>query len=96
MHLIKPGPKTRAVTLISTSLDTNAWKQLPFPSLDIVVMQLTGDFGSCTLFNIYNDCIHNNTMKELGKYLESHVRQIRPSAHDHIETTKLTQELALS
>jgi hypothetical protein len=69
---------------ISTSLDTNTWKQLLFPSPDVVVVQLTGDYGKCTLINIYNDCKHNNTLETLGKYLETEIRQIRPSAHDHM------------
>ncbi|KAF9235753.1 hypothetical protein BU15DRAFT_20990, partial [Melanogaster broomeanus] len=50
-----PDIKSRAVTLISTSLNTNSWTQLPFPSPDIIVIQLVGEFGHCTIFNIYND-----------------------------------------
>ena len=83
-HLIKPNPKTRAVMLISTSLDTNAWKQLPFPSPDIVIVQLSGDYGNCTLINIYNDCKNNDTLDTLGKYLDAKIHQIRPTTHDHM------------
>lgn len=83
-HLIKPNPKTRAITLISTSLDTNAWKQVPFPSPDVVIVQLTGAYGTCALINIYNDCKHNQTLVMLREYLVSNITQIRPSAHDHM------------
>ncbi|KIK96754.1 hypothetical protein PAXRUDRAFT_137789, partial [Paxillus rubicundulus Ve08.2h10] len=50
-----PESKLRATTLISTSINTNSWMQLPFPSPDVVIIQLVGTFGCCTLFNIYND-----------------------------------------
>lgn len=67
-HFIKLNPKSWAVTLISTSIDTNAWKQLPFLSPDVVIIQVTGNYWTCTLINIYNDCKHNHneTIKELG------------------------------
>ncbi|KAF9239979.1 hypothetical protein BU15DRAFT_28137, partial [Melanogaster broomeanus] len=47
------APKSRAALLISTSLDSNSWSQLPFPSPDVVVIQVTGNFSCCTIFNIY-------------------------------------------
>ena len=50
----------------------------------MVIIQLTGNYGTCTLINIYNDCKHNETIKELGKYLETNIRQVIPSAHDHM------------
>ncbi|KIK33070.1 hypothetical protein CY34DRAFT_35402, partial [Suillus luteus UH-Slu-Lm8-n1] len=45
----------RAIMLVSTSLNTNDWKQLSFPSSDVVVIQLSSPVGKCTIFNIYND-----------------------------------------
>ncbi|KAG1784833.1 uncharacterized protein HD556DRAFT_1231849, partial [Suillus plorans] len=50
-----PELTSRAVTLISKTLDTNSWQQIPFPSPDVVVTQFRGPFGRCTIFNIYND-----------------------------------------
>lgn len=83
-HFIKPKPKTRAVTLISTSLDTNAWKQIPFPSPDVIIAQPTGTYGTCAIINIYNDCKHNETIETVRKYLDSNITPIRPTAHDHM------------
>ncbi|KAH7902847.1 hypothetical protein BJ138DRAFT_1021457, partial [Hygrophoropsis aurantiaca] len=54
-HFTHPEARTRAVTLISTKLDTNHWTQIPFPSSDVVVIQFSGVYGKCTIFNIYND-----------------------------------------
>ncbi|KAJ8580392.1 hypothetical protein M405DRAFT_753314, partial [Rhizopogon salebrosus TDB-379] len=54
-HYSHPPQRTRATLFISTSLDTNTWKQLPFPSSDVVIVQLSGTYGKCTIINIYND-----------------------------------------
>ncbi|KAF9232504.1 hypothetical protein BU15DRAFT_54923, partial [Melanogaster broomeanus] len=52
-HLSQPELTSRAVTLISKTLNTNHWQQIPFPSPDVVVTQFHGPFGRCTLINIY-------------------------------------------
>ncbi|KIK34517.1 hypothetical protein CY34DRAFT_33211, partial [Suillus luteus UH-Slu-Lm8-n1] len=62
LHYTQPQHKTRAVTLISASLDTNSWKQISFPSSDVVIIQLSGPYGNCTIFNIYNDCNSSSTL----------------------------------
>ncbi|KAG2335917.1 hypothetical protein BDR05DRAFT_897481, partial [Suillus weaverae] len=54
-HLTNPQRRSRAITLVNTSLNTNHWKQIPFLSSDIVITQLTGPYGCCSIFNIYND-----------------------------------------
>lgn len=79
-----PGLTSRAVTLISKSFDTNSWQQIAFPSPDVVVIQLRGPFGRCTIFNIYNDCILTRTQDSLASFLEREVANIRPSADDHM------------
>ncbi|KAG1817233.1 uncharacterized protein BJ212DRAFT_1270724 [Suillus subaureus] len=55
-HFSSPKTTSHAVTLISKSLNTNSWQQIPFPSPDVVVTQFLGPFGQCTVFNIYNNC----------------------------------------
>ncbi|KAG1773718.1 hypothetical protein EV702DRAFT_925459, partial [Suillus placidus] len=61
-HFTNPQQRTQAVTLIRTPLDTNTWRQLPFPSSDIVLLQISGNHSKCTIFNIYNDNTHHNTL----------------------------------
>ncbi|KAG1786543.1 uncharacterized protein HD556DRAFT_1248118, partial [Suillus plorans] len=58
-HLLQ---RTRAVTLVSAALDTNGWKQLAFPSSDVIIIQFSGPFGKCTVFNIYNDGERQDTL----------------------------------
>ncbi|KAG1786572.1 uncharacterized protein HD556DRAFT_1248132, partial [Suillus plorans] len=62
-HYTNPQQRTRAVTLIKASLDTNMWQQLSFPSSDVVLVQLNGTYGKCTIFNIYNDGTHHDTLR---------------------------------
>lgn len=83
-HLTHPQQRTRAVILISTKLDMNSWTQLTLPSSDVVAIQLSGAFGRCTLFNIYNDGNHANTLTTLDNFLELNNTSIRSSATDHV------------
>jgi endonuclease/exonuclease/phosphatase family metal-dependent hydrolase len=79
-----PELTSRAVTLISKSFNTNSWQQLAFPSPDVVVIQLCGPFGRCTIFNIYNDCSLTKTQEILANFLGKEIARIRPSADDHM------------
>ncbi|KAJ6483774.1 hypothetical protein C8R47DRAFT_981191, partial [Mycena vitilis] len=56
------GKRTRAVTLVSTSLPTDSWSQIHVPSADMVVVELRGDFGTLRIVNIYNDGDHDETL----------------------------------
>ena len=57
---------------------------LDIPSSDITAIHLKGDFGHCTIFNIYNDCSNNNTIDTLQKYLESNKCVALPLLSDHM------------
>ncbi|KIK95900.1 hypothetical protein PAXRUDRAFT_139690, partial [Paxillus rubicundulus Ve08.2h10] len=70
--------------LVSTALSTNSWTQLPFPSPDVVVLQLGGPNGKCTIFNIYNAGNHQNTIKAIATYLKDNIRRVRPGEDDHV------------
>jgi hypothetical protein len=39
-----------------------------FPSPDVTVIQLKGIFGALSIFNIYNDCNHSDTLKALDSF----------------------------
>ena len=54
-------------------LCTDNWSQIDFPSGDVTVIQLTGIWGKLTIFNIYNNCEHNDTIKKLAKFQWEHV-----------------------
>ncbi|KAG1790545.1 uncharacterized protein HD556DRAFT_1217979, partial [Suillus plorans] len=52
-HRYSHQERSRAVTLINKCVNTSNWRQLPFPSSDVVVTQLNGTFRKITIFNIY-------------------------------------------
>lgn len=67
MHTESPD-RTRALTLMGSHLNMDNWCQLDFPSGDVTVVQFTGERGTLTLFNIYNDGNSNDTLTLLTKY----------------------------
>ena len=76
--------KPRVVTLVNSRVSTNTWKQIPFPSRDIVVIQLETSGGRCTVFNIYNDNNHDETIEELERFLDANIQELRPAENDHM------------
>ena len=70
--------------LINSSLNTNTWKQISFPSPDATIIQIRGDHGLFTLFNIYLDCDHSNILQALQAFSRLHPRLIRPTDNAHI------------
>ncbi|KAF8835617.1 DNase I-like protein, partial [Paxillus ammoniavirescens] len=79
-----PTQKSRAATLVSTSIDCNTWTQLPFPSRDVITIQLTGSYGRCTILNIYNNGTTQTTLEALTTYLEANILQIQAAENDYI------------
>src|SRR5882762_5031767 len=45
-----PNPPTHSVLLVNSSLDTNSWKQISFPSPDVMIIQIKGNHGLLSLF----------------------------------------------
>lgn len=86
-HMVYPSTKYTSestTTLISTTFSTNSWIQIPFPSPDVVVIQLSSPFSTCTLFNIYNVCNNNGTIIKLDKFLNDNIKRVLPSHDNHM------------
>ncbi|KAG1807042.1 uncharacterized protein BJ212DRAFT_1238797, partial [Suillus subaureus] len=54
-HHTHPQSKTRTCIFVNKSLDTNHWRQIPFSSSDVTIVQLSGPYRTCTILNIYNN-----------------------------------------
>jgi endonuclease/exonuclease/phosphatase family metal-dependent hydrolase len=48
------------------------------------MIQLSGPYGNCTIINVYNDCITDNTTNSLNLYAEQNARTLFPNLQDHI------------
>jgi hypothetical protein len=68
-HLLDDAPRTRSILMINTNISTDSYVQLDIPNADIAAVQFNGDHGTISLFNIYNDCTHNDNLSALSHYL---------------------------
>ncbi|KAF5318094.1 hypothetical protein D9619_012016 [Psilocybe cf. subviscida] len=60
---------TRSVILVSRNLDSNAHTNININWPDVTAVQLSGDFGTIRIINIYNNCENNNSLTAVAKYL---------------------------
>ena len=79
----KHPEKTRAVILIRGDVLTESWEQLDFPSGDVTALCIKEEWGTLTIFNIYNDCEHDKTLELLTDYHRQHKRNILGSESTH-------------
>jgi ribonuclease HI len=71
-HLTDTSPP-RAVILINKAIDTNQWEQLAIPNTrDIAAIQIRGDFGRISIYDIYNDCHNSDALDSLNVVLSQH------------------------
>jgi|SRR6266850_1036997 len=64
--------KTRAITLIRSSISTDNWSQIDFPSNDVTAIQIRGTQGKITIVNIYNEGKGNETINKLTQFNSAH------------------------
>jgi len=60
-HLLDDAPHTRSILMINTNIATDTYTQIDIPSSDITAVKFIGPHGHISLYNIYNDCLHNNS-----------------------------------
>jgi len=61
----KDPSKTRSVILIYANILTNNWSQMDIDLGDIMTLRLSREWGTLTIYNIYNNCKHDETIKLL-------------------------------
>ncbi|KAF9051259.1 Endonuclease/exonuclease/phosphatase, partial [Panaeolus papilionaceus] len=61
-HWDKPH-STQAVTLINTSISTNAWTPEFVDSQDMVMIKIKVQQKTVGIYNVYNDCNHDDSMR---------------------------------
>lgn len=58
--------------------------RIDFPSADVVVIQFSMSNGLCTVFNIYNDNNHDNTVEAMERFMDANKPELRPAEGDHM------------
>jgi hypothetical protein len=81
--------KTCSLLLIRSTILTEKWQQVDFPSGDITVIQISGAWGTLTIYNIYNNCDNNDTIQLLEEFNRRH--EADPSSNP--DNTKITMRL---
>ncbi|KAJ6481017.1 hypothetical protein C8R45DRAFT_831717, partial [Mycena sanguinolenta] len=61
LHAERPG-LSRSLILVNTNIPSHSWTQIPLDSSDLTGIELTGEFGTIRLINVYNDCDHNQAL----------------------------------
>ena len=52
--------------LVNAKISSNSWTALAVDCPDITAIQLTGEWGTLRIFNIYNDQTHSRNMNALN------------------------------
>ena len=80
--------RSRAIMMIGSNVSSDNWTQLDFPSGDVAVVQIKGSWGKITIFNIYNDCNNNNTIKLLTRFYNRNRTQLEHADTGTAHTVK--------
>ena len=77
--------QVRSVIWVNKSLETKSWKIIDLQdSNDITAIQLKGEYGKVTIFNVYNDCTHSRSEATLRNFLSSHRNTVTDGADTHM------------
>ncbi|KIM73079.1 hypothetical protein PILCRDRAFT_48268, partial [Piloderma croceum F 1598] len=68
-HLHDGSSRPRSILLVNTNIATDSYISLNIPNSDITAIRFQGNHGFLSLFNIYNDCMHNDNLLVLNNFL---------------------------
>lgn len=71
--------KTRSIILINRSIATGSWTQIQIQSCDVTAIEIRGNFGTLRVYNIYNDCKHNDSLTTVAAHIRDPMQQRIPS-----------------
>ncbi|KIK45267.1 hypothetical protein CY34DRAFT_41396, partial [Suillus luteus UH-Slu-Lm8-n1] len=54
-----------SILLVNKKISKNTWHIIPLESPNVTAIELTGNFGKVHIYNIYNPCDHNRTIRFL-------------------------------
>jgi hypothetical protein len=81
--------KTHSLLLVRSNVLTERWKQIDFPSGDIIIINISGSWGKATIYNIYNDCDKNNMIHQLESFVQSQL-PLTDQRNNSNESVKVT------
>jgi len=67
-----PTEKTpRAIILVHDRIPTSSWMQINIKSSDVVGIKLAGKRAEISIYNLYNDCTHSDTLFKFQEHLDA-------------------------
>jgi len=61
----------RAIILVHERIPTNSWTQIDIKSSDAVGIKLVGEGAEISIYNLYIDCTHSDTLSKLQEHLDT-------------------------
>jgi hypothetical protein len=77
-HLHDGSSRPRSILLVNTNIAMDLYISLIIPNSDITAIRFQGNHRFLSLFNIYNDCTHNDNLTALNNYLSSSINMAKP------------------
>ena len=68
--------------LISRKMATDLWSTIDVGSLDITAVKLKTQTGSVTIYSLYCDCMHSDSLLDLNRHLQACTKDRENSEED--------------
>lgn len=80
------APPIRSIIMVNTRLKSDSWEIIDMPNTnnDLTGIQLRTEKGNFSIFNIYNDCSHSQTLELLKNFINGNKTKILPTEKDMI------------
>lgn len=62
--------RTNSIILVNKKISKNTWKIIPFKNSNVTAIELRGNFGRISIFNVYNSWRHIRTLEALEKHID--------------------------
>ena len=70
-HYINKNKRTHSMILISKKIATNSWSAIDVGSPDVTAVKIKTHTGSVIIYNLYCDCTHSDSLRNLKKHLQA-------------------------
>jgi hypothetical protein len=83
-HFHNGSSHPHPILLVNTNIAMDSYISLNVLNSNITAIHFQGDHSFLSLFNIYNDCMHNDNLTALSGYLSTSISTAKPGVNDHM------------
>ena len=81
-HYIDRNKRTCSMILISRKMATDSWSTIDIGSPDVTAVKVKTQTGSVTIYNLYCNCMHSDSLLNLKRHLQAHTKNRENSKED--------------